>query len=301
MGNAYIFTVQPTFTQGLILGQCSILLLLAVILKYLFLDSEPNKPLSYQPRILQTDDEVISEEIDAHEKDGLGETNRDALNAESMEWLNVTVKQILDAYRVKLRDNQPGVLGDEIARRRVEAFANERRPSGILDPIQVHSIDLGVSAPRLSNACHTKPSDTQSDHQIGFDISYSDTVSISFSTSVLFNYPFASFARLPVSLTVSLSLFSAPALLVPPQAHAEHPTLTVTLPAPQTDFVLELKTTSLLGSRAKLADVPKLHELINQQIRKVIQEKGIWKIVLPGLASVKEVKEDIAKEQKALL
>lgn len=48
---------------------------------------------------------------------------------------------------------------------------------------------------------------------------YVDTVSISLSTSVLFNYPFSSFARLPVSLTISLSLFSAtvrmPFLLYP--------------------------------------------------------------------------------------
>lgn len=40
-------------------------------------------------------------------------------------------------------------------------------------------------------------------------MNYIDTVSISISTSVLFNYPFASFARLPVSLTISLSLFSS--------------------------------------------------------------------------------------------
>lgn len=40
-------------------------------------------------------------------------------------------------------------------------------------------------------------------------MNYIDSVSISISTSVLFNYPFASFARLPVSLTISLSLFSS--------------------------------------------------------------------------------------------
>ena len=38
---------------------------------------------------------------------------------------------------------------------------------------------------------------------------YTDTLSLSFSTSVLLNYPFPSFARLPISLTISLSVFSA--------------------------------------------------------------------------------------------
>ena len=41
MGANYIFSLTPTFTQGLVLGQLSILLLLALILKYLFLESSP--------------------------------------------------------------------------------------------------------------------------------------------------------------------------------------------------------------------------------------------------------------------
>ena len=104
-------------------------------------------------------------------------------------------------------------------------------------------------------------------------------------------------------------------LLTPPQPHAPHPTLTVTLPSPQTELVLDLKTTSLMGSRAKLADVPKLHELITHQvrarslycacrsanvlfqIRRAIIDKGTWKIVLPGLGTVQEVKEDIKRER----
>ena len=61
------------------------------------------------------------------------------------------------------------------------------------------------------------------------------------------------------------------------------------------DFVLELKTTSLLGSRAKLADVPKLHEMIQMQVRRVLAERGTWKVVMPWLTSVEEVKQEIAK------
>ncbi|KAI0793405.1 maintenance of mitochondrial morphology protein 1 [Abortiporus biennis] len=297
MGNAYIFTLQPTFTQGLILGQLSILFLLVVILKYLFLDSvtgNSHKALSYQPRIvINESDEESSEagEIKV-QVDGLANSTS---GTESTDWLNLVLQQVLDAYRLKLRNNLPGLDGEEVARLRIEEFANKIRPPSFVDPIKVHSVDLGVSAPRLSGARH-KPSE---DH-IELDVNYTDTISISFSTSVLFNYPFPSFARLPVSLTISLSLFSSSVLLTPPQPQSEHPTLTITLPTPQTEFVLDLRTTSLLGSRAKLADVPKLHELINHQIRKVIQDKGTWKIVLPGLASVKEVKDDVEEEQRKM-
>jgi maintenance of mitochondrial morphology protein 1 len=55
------------------------------------------------------------------------------------------------------------------------------------------------------------------------------------------------------------------------------------------DFTLDLKSTSLLGSRAKLADVPKLHELIDNQIRRALVQQGTLSIVLPGLSNVKDV------------
>jgi maintenance of morphology protein 1 len=42
-----------------------------------------------------------------------------------------------------------------------------------------------------------------------FDANYTDTLSLSLSTSYLLNYPMPSFARLPVSLTISLSLFKS--------------------------------------------------------------------------------------------
>src|ERR1700754_3608901 len=37
----YIFTIHPTFTQGLLLGQLSVFFLLAFIVKYLFWDTGP--------------------------------------------------------------------------------------------------------------------------------------------------------------------------------------------------------------------------------------------------------------------
>lgn len=40
-------------------------------------------------------------------------------------------------------------------------------------------------------------------------MTYTDTLSVSFSTSVLFHYPLPFFIRLPITLTVSLSLFSS--------------------------------------------------------------------------------------------
>jgi maintenance of mitochondrial morphology protein 1 len=48
-----------------------------------------------------------------------------------------------------------------------------------------------------------------------------------------------------------------------------------------------------MGSRAKLADVPKLHELIQHQVQSILAARAVWKVVLPGLGSVAESKHEI--------
>jgi maintenance of morphology protein 1 len=54
------------------------------------------------------------------------------------------------------------------------------------------------------------------------------------------------------------------------------------------NFSLDLKSTSLLGSRAKLADVPKLHELIDKQLRGALSRRGTFFLTLPGFSNVVE-------------
>ena len=44
-----------------------------------------------------------------------------------------------------------------------------------------------------------------------------------------------------------------------------------------------------MGSRAKLANVPKLHELIQHQVRRVLAARATWKVALPGLSVLPEV------------
>lgn len=54
-----------------------------------------------------------------------------------------------------------------------------------------------------------------------------------------------------------------------------------------------------MGSRAKLADMPKLHELIQHQVRKTLADRAVWKIVLPGLSrdTKEEIKEEYSREE----
>ncbi|KAK1223812.1 ERMES complex subunit mmm1 [Marasmius sp. AFHP31] len=289
MANNYVFSLQPTFTQGFIIGQLSILILLYFILRYLFLDSTkyPFETSSYHPKVA-SDSLARSQHISLQTESSTDEK----AESESAEWFALLLHQVVDVYRSKLRDDLSGPAGDEVARQRVEDFANKIRPAGFLDHIVIHSVDLGKSAPRLYNGRRHRPSEDQP-AEIEFDVDYTDSVSVSLSTSYLFNYPMPSFARLPVSLTISLSLFKSQISIVPPSPTAPAPVMTFSIsPA----FTLDLTTASLMGSRAKLANVPKLHDLIQHQVHRVLASRATWKVVLPGLATVAQAKHEIKKE-----
>lgn len=85
---AYVLTLQPTFTQGFIIGQLSILILLALILKYLFLDSsnEPLTPGLLVPSKTLQDSTVTleSSDIELPLPEGL----------ESTEWFNLIIREV---------------------------------------------------------------------------------------------------------------------------------------------------------------------------------------------------------------
>lgn len=98
MANAYLFTLQPTFTQGLVLGQLSILLLLVVILKYLFLDpDQPYKSFSYQPRLIREDDNEKPTLNDIRQQANTASGKADPAadsGVESADWLNILLHQV---------------------------------------------------------------------------------------------------------------------------------------------------------------------------------------------------------------
>ncbi|KAB5593610.1 Maintenance of mitochondrial morphology protein 1 [Ceratobasidium theobromae] len=203
-------------------------------------------------------------------------------DAETAEWFNLLLQLVVQTYREELRSNLPGTTGDEAARVKIENWANATLQSDIMDNIVIHSLDLGVSAPRITEARMVPDLNDPNGFVAECNLSYIDTVSVSLSTSVLFNYPVPLFARLPVSLTLSLSLFSANVTIKPPAPTAIAPSVTLTL---SPHFHLELRTTSLLGSRAKLADVPKIHQMIEERIKRAIADRATWKFMLPGLAA----------------
>ena len=100
MGNNYVFSLQPTFTQGLILGQMSILVLLALILKYLFIlpSDAPIETSSYHPR-LDSDSSLHSHHRLPSHDDG------EKKDAESAQWFNMLLHQVRFIIYLELRTN----------------------------------------------------------------------------------------------------------------------------------------------------------------------------------------------------
>lgn len=87
MPNNYVFSLQPTFTQGLILGQLSILVLLGMILKFLFLDSTQHP---FESSSVDTD--LLRRKRGLEPRHLPEELLHD--NAESVEWFNVLLRQV---------------------------------------------------------------------------------------------------------------------------------------------------------------------------------------------------------------
>lgn len=95
MTNNYLFTFQPTFTQGLVLGQLSILILIGLILRYLFLDSTQypfETSTTYHPRV---DNDVLprNRRLDTTVEEKAPPNDEQEQATESAEWFNVLLKQ----------------------------------------------------------------------------------------------------------------------------------------------------------------------------------------------------------------
>ncbi|KDQ63774.1 hypothetical protein JAAARDRAFT_390741 [Jaapia argillacea MUCL 33604] len=271
------------FILGLILGQLSILSLLGLTFKYLFLESSVS---AFETRGIS--DYNRPTEFGFND----GEMTREEANAgfESAGWFNMLIGQVVQTYRSKLRDDLPGEEGDEIVRGRIEDFANKMRPTDVVGHIRIHHVNLGVSAPRVSDVYLLPPDEhflrpsSENELQARFEVSYEDSVSISISTSYKFDYPFLPSYRVPVSLDINLLFFSSPLTFTAPIPIYPSPTLTLALdPLPPSEprFTLRLHTKSVVGGMFK--DLPQVRELVEVEIHKAISEYGALKIVLPDL------------------
>jgi maintenance of mitochondrial morphology protein 1 len=101
MPSTSLWSLQPTFLQGFVVGQISILLLLALILKYLFFESAPPgsptvlAPLP-APRFQQRDAQSATPDAEKTlaSVDATDPVDSRVAGIESVEWFNLIIREV---------------------------------------------------------------------------------------------------------------------------------------------------------------------------------------------------------------
>lgn len=241
--------------------------------------------------------------------------NVDGHQPESLDWFNVLIAQTIAQLRADALD------GDAILSTLTSALNGPQKPD-FLDEIRVTEISLGDEFPIFSN-CRVIPVDEQgvpvkdpgrggkggkggigeSRLQARMDVDLSDVVTLGIETKLVLNYPKPFVAVLPVALAVSVVRFSGTLSLSftpsePPTTSANSgasgsdPSTPTHSPTTLTftfldDYRLDLSVHSLIGSRARLQDVPKIAQLVEQRLHAWFDERCVeprfQQIVLPSL------------------
>lgn len=338
----YSPTVQTskwTFTQGLVVGQVSMVVIALLLIRYVIF--EDSATALEKERLMRL--KVSQRRSKRHAKNLLQDARRvngSTLNqksrqwkdrrgvsaaasmfanildrtgydisthmAESADWLNVMFAQAIAGYREDVlaggsNFNSSSSLEpnkERTARDLMEEILN-RATSSFLDPIRVTEADFGDAYPIFTNA-RVRPADDTGRTRIEIDVDYSDQITLAIDTKLLVNFPKPRFAVLPVSLsltvvrfsgTLAIELFSSdpgatvlPTSASPPRLARSRHQLHFSL---HPDFALEASATSLLGSRAKLQDIPKIEQLLISRLRGWILDRFVWprywSLTLPNL------------------
>ncbi|KAG8631956.1 hypothetical protein KVT40_001096 [Elsinoe batatas] len=240
----------------------------------------------------------------------------DGHQPESLDWFNVLIAQTVAQLRAD-------ALADDAVLSSLTTVLNGGSKPDFLDEIKVTEISLGEEFPIFSN-CRVIPVDEDgvvvkptagrrgfanalrdSRLQARMDVDLSDVVTLGIETKLVLNYPKPFVAVLPVALSVSVVRFSGTLSLsfTPSQAPTPTPTQTNTpsqesatppTHSPTTltftfldDYRLDLSVHSLIGSRSRLQDVPKIAQLVEQRVHQWFDERCVeprfQQIILPSL------------------
>jgi len=181
---------------------------------------------------------------------------------------------------------------------------NGTQKPDFLSDIKVTEISLGEEFPILSN-CRVHPVDDGDSNgpeglrlQARMDVDLSDFVTLGIETKIILNYPKPLTAVLPVALAVSVVRFSGtlsvsflpshPTPTSPSQPQQGPSTTPTTLAfAFLPDYRLDVSVRSLVGSRSRLQDIPKIAQLVESRLHAWIDERcvepRVQQVVLPSL------------------
>lgn len=184
---------------------------------------------------------------------------------------------------------------------------NGAQKPDFLSDIKVSEISLGEEFPILSN-CRVHPVDNDDGTsgmegprlQARMDVDLSDFITMGLETKLILNYPKPLTAVLPVALSVSVVRFSGTLSIsflpshptpsnTPSDKPQQPPSTTPTTLAFSflPDYRLDLSVRSLVGSRSRLQDIPKIAQLVESRLHAWVDERcvepRVQQVVLPSL------------------
>ncbi|KAJ6782907.1 hypothetical protein PWT90_04896 [Aphanocladium album] len=321
---------EPTlsFTQGFIVGQISVVVILAAFIKFFIFGDPPSPDVTAslraterRSRTLAHKQSLLTLRSQGHRHgQGLNRKkstvlrnpptltigsilsktyyNVDSHQPESLDWFNVLVGQTIAQFRSDAQHD------DAILNSLTKALNGTSRPD-FLDEIRVTELSLGEDFPIFSN-CRIIPVDEDGISlgagirfdpataardgtrlQARMDVDLSDMLTLAVETKLLLNYPKKLSAILPVALAVSVVRFSGTLSISFIPSNPSQST-----PAMMTfnfldDYRLDFSVRSLLGSRSRLQDVPKIAQLVEARLHKWFDERAVeprfQEIALPSL------------------
>ncbi|KAK2836897.1 ERMES complex subunit mmm1 [Arthroderma sp. PD_2] len=260
------------------------------------------------------------------QKNGRHRLHHSTHQPESLDWFNVLIAQLIAQYRQTayiLKDSPTSSILDSLT----ETLNNvEKKPSWI-DRINVTDISIGEEFPIFSNCRVIAVDDPNSDGgrlQALMDVDLSDdNLSLAIETNLLLNYPKPASAVLPVALSVSVVRFSGTLCISfvpspgtgsdnspdtthqrPPEGQPQPSLQESDRPSskdgvrsgiPKTslafsflpDYRLDISVRSLIGSRSRLQDVPKVAQLVEARVQSWFEDRvvepRVQLVALPGI------------------
>lgn len=279
-----------SFAQGLICGQVVSMVVLFVFLKFFVFSETTTSTVKVTKQDAsgvivkrQKKDNDNQRDDDNHAKLAviLEKTYYDVNihTAESLDWFNVLIAQTISQLRAEalLADNIYHSLNDFLQKLDLPDF---------LDKIRLTEIDVGDDFPIFSN-CRIRHSASGTGRlEAQIDVDLADTLTLGIETRLLLNHPRPLTAALPVQLTVSMVRFSGcltvslvntndTDFVKPSKSDDNDQGGTALMFSFSPDYRLEFSVKSLIGARAKLQDVPKISEIVENRLRSWFTDRCI--------------------------
>lgn len=317
-----------SFTQGFIIGQLSVVLILAAFIKFFIFGDPPSADVTAslraterRSRTLAHKQSLLTLRSQGHRRgQSLGRKkstvlrnppaltigsilsktyyNVDSHQPESLDWFNVLVAQTIAQFRSDAQHD------DAILSSLTKALNGTSRPD-FVDEIRVTELSLGEDFPIFSN-CRVIPVDEDGISlgpgvkfdpataardgtrlQARMDVDLSDMLTLAVETKLLLNYPKKLSAILPVALAVSVVRFSGTLSISFIPSNPSQSTPTMMTFNFLDDYRLDFSVRSLLGSRSRLQDVPKIAQLVEARLHRWFDERAVeprfQEIALPSL------------------